>query len=113
MAICVNHLDSEETTHLTRAMTHSGEVLDWPEKWRGTIVDKHSTGGVGDKISLVLAPALAACGMKVRRISIQYRHSLRTHAVLIAYVLLDVRIARYLWLRWSLICREQAGVSSV
>ena len=65
MAIFVNHLDSEETTHLTRAMTQSGEVLDWPEEWRGTIVDKHSTGGVGDKVSLILAPALAACGMKV------------------------------------------------
>ena len=68
MAIFVNHLNNEETTHLTRAMTHSGDVLHWPEEWRGKIVDKHSTGGVGDKVSLVLAPALAACGMKVRAI---------------------------------------------
>ena len=68
MAIFVNHLNNEETTHLTRAMTHSGDVLHWPEEWRGKIVDKHSTGGVGDKVSLVLAPALAACGMKVRTI---------------------------------------------
>ena len=69
MAIFVNDLDNEETTHLTRAMTDSGDVLDdWPEEWRGIIVDKHSTGGVGDKVSLILAPALAACGMKVRRL---------------------------------------------
>ena len=65
MAIFTNHLDNKETTHLTRAMTHSGEVMHWPEEWRGTIVDKHSTGGVGDKVSLILALALAACGMKV------------------------------------------------
>lgn len=69
MAIFVNHLNNEETTHLTRAMTHSGDVLHWPEEWRGKIVDKHSTGGVGDKVSLVLAPALAACGMKVPMVS--------------------------------------------
>ena len=72
MAIFTNHLDNEETTHLTRAMTHSGEVLNWPEEWRGTIVDKHSTGGVGDKVSLILAPALAACGMKVSMVKEQH-----------------------------------------
>ena len=65
MAIYLNGLNDEETTCLTRAMTHSGEVLEWPEEWKGKIVDKHSTGGVGDKVSLILAPALAACGMKV------------------------------------------------
>lgn len=65
MAMYIRNLDNEETTNLTRAMTHSGEVLQWPEEWRGSVVDKHSTGGVGDKVSLVLAPALAACGVKV------------------------------------------------
>jgi len=65
MAMYIRNLDPEETTSLTRAMTYSGDVLRWPAAWRGRIVDKHSTGGVGDKISLVLAPALAACGMKV------------------------------------------------
>lgn len=65
MAMYIRSLDNEETTNLTRAMTHSGEVLKWPEDWKGLVVDKHSTGGVGDKVSLVLAPALAACGVKV------------------------------------------------
>ena len=66
MAIYHNRLNDEETTYLTRAMTNSGEILEWPKSWKGKIVDKHSTGGVGDKVSLILAPALAACGMKVR-----------------------------------------------
>ena len=55
----------EETANLTSSMKESGEVLSWPEEWKDLVVDKHSTGGVGDKISLVLAPALAACGLKV------------------------------------------------
>ena len=65
MAMYIRNLDVDETTYLTRAMTYSGEVLTWPAEWKGRVVDKHSTGGVGDKVSLVLAPALAACGMKV------------------------------------------------
>ncbi|KAL3883568.1 hypothetical protein ACJMK2_029820 [Sinanodonta woodiana] len=69
MAIYMKHLNDAETTALTRAMTHSGIVLTWPDRWKGHIVDKHSTGGVGDKVSLLLAPALAACGMKVPMIS--------------------------------------------
>lgn len=69
MAIIFKDLNTKETTCLTRAMVESGETLHWPESWQGLLVDKHSTGGVGDKISLVLAPALAACGMKVPMVS--------------------------------------------
>ena len=65
MAMFLNGLSSNETATLTEKMLHSGEVLSWPEDWRGTVVDKHSTGGVGEKSSLVLTPALAACGLKV------------------------------------------------
>lgn len=69
MAIFCRGLSPEEIANLTRAMTFSGKVFKWPDAWKGKVVDKHSTGGVGDKISLVLAPALAACGLKVPMIS--------------------------------------------
>ncbi|XP_077091039.1 thymidine phosphorylase [Siphateles boraxobius] len=67
MAIWQKNMTDEETLALTREMMNSGDMLKWPEEWR--VVDKHSTGGVGDKISLPLAPALAACGCKVPMIS--------------------------------------------
>ncbi|KAK7476394.1 hypothetical protein BaRGS_00032394 [Batillaria attramentaria] len=68
MAAYIRGLSKEETISLTREMMNSGDVLPkWPSHW--TVVDKHSTGGVGDKVSLVLAPALAACGVKVPMIS--------------------------------------------
>jgi thymidine phosphorylase len=70
MAVYLKGLSSEETSYLTRAMVEHGETLTWPEHWpQNLIVDKHSTGGVGDKVSLPLAPALAACGLKVPMIS--------------------------------------------
>ncbi len=64
-----NGLTEEETVELTHAMTHSGVVLEWPDEWHHLVVDKHSTGGVGDKVSLPLAAAVAACGGKVPMIS--------------------------------------------
>jgi len=66
--VCVQGMTDDETVVLTQAMTTSGSTLSWPGI-RGPFVDKHSTGGVGDKISLVLAPVWAALGHKVPMIS--------------------------------------------
>jgi thymidine phosphorylase len=63
MAVLLNGLDDGETSALTHAMAHSGVTLDWSdENLDGPVLDKHSTGGVGDKVSLILAPIVAACG---------------------------------------------------
>lgn len=62
-AVHSNSITVEETTILTKEMMHSGAILDWDDN--KMVVDKHSTGGVGDKMSLMLAPALAACGVMV------------------------------------------------
>ena len=70
MAVFLNGMGADETVALTLAMTHSGAVLAWPAAdWHGPVLDKHSTGGVGDKVSLLLAPILAACGAVVPMIS--------------------------------------------
>ena len=66
MAIYLNGFDKDETTALTDAMLYSGKVLNFPEQ---IYIDKHSTGGVGDKTSFILAPIAAACGVKVPMIA--------------------------------------------
>src|SRR3990167_1209050 len=68
MAIYCRGMDAEETASLTEEMLCSGEVIR-PEELPGPTVDKHSTGGVGDKVSLVLAPLVASLGVKVPMIS--------------------------------------------
>ena len=69
MAVFLNGLNREESLALTLAMRDSGEKLSWKELRDKPIVDKHSTGGVGDKVSLMLAPMLAACGAYVPMIA--------------------------------------------
>jgi pyrimidine-nucleoside phosphorylase len=68
MAAFLNGLDAGETDALTQALLHSGRVFDWTALGRPS-ADKHSTGGVGDKISLMLAPLVAACGVLVPMVS--------------------------------------------
>jgi len=68
MAVYFRGMTRAECASLTRAMTRSGTVLDWSDM-SGPILDKHSTGGVGDKVSLILAPIVAACGGVVPMIS--------------------------------------------
>ncbi len=70
MAVFFQGMNMAERVTLTRAMTQSGKVIDWSGlNLPGPVVDKHSTGGVGDKVSLMLAPIVAACGGFVPMIS--------------------------------------------
>lgn len=68
MAVCMNGLTEQETVDLTLVMRDSGDILDL-SGIDGITVDKHSTGGVGDKTSLIIGPAAAACGVKVPKMS--------------------------------------------
>lgn len=68
MAICINGMSLEETKNLTNIMVNSGETID-SSKINGILVDKHSTGGVGDDVTLVMGPILASLGLKVGKMS--------------------------------------------
>ncbi len=68
MAICLNELNEEEIFNLTEIFIKSGEVIDL-SKLDGIFIDKHSTGGVGDKTTLVIGPIVAACGLKMPKMS--------------------------------------------
>ncbi len=68
MAVFCRSMDAEETADLTRAMLDSGEKISFPAS-DFRYADKHSSGGIGDKVSIVLAPLMAACGLKVPMLS--------------------------------------------
>lgn len=68
MAVYINGMNEEEITNLTIAMANSGDVLDL-SKLGENVVDKHSTGGVGDKVTIILLPIIAALGIPIAKMS--------------------------------------------
>ena len=68
MAICINGMNSDEIINLTKAMANSGKILDLSDISEN-VVDKHSTGGVGDKVTLIISPIIAALGIPVAKMS--------------------------------------------
>lgn len=68
MAIYLNGLNDDETYYLTKAMTFNGEIMKY-DGIQGPIIDKHSTGGIGDKVTLILAPLIATFNLKVAKMS--------------------------------------------
>lgn len=68
MAICINGMTDEEVYALTKIFIDSGDILDFGDEF-GTIVDKHSTGGIGDKTTMVIGPIVASCGVAVVKMS--------------------------------------------
>ncbi len=68
MAICINGMTKNEIVNLTMAMANSGDILDLREI-QGKIIDKHSTGGVGDKVTLIVLPIISALGIPVGKMS--------------------------------------------
>ena len=68
MAIYINGMNYREIKDMTMAMANSGDILDLSELGRN-VVDKHSTGGVGDKVTIILAPLIASLGIPVAKMS--------------------------------------------
>src|SRR5579863_5640401 len=68
MAVCCRGMGARETRDLTLAMTHSGDQLHLRDLV-SPVIDKHSTGGVGDKVTIALAPLVAACGLAVGKMT--------------------------------------------
>ncbi len=70
MAVFLNGINDEEVVALTKAMADSGETINWSDmNLDGPVLDKHSSGGVGDKVTLIVSPIIAACGGYVGKIS--------------------------------------------